>query len=215
VGGHRHAPPRPLYPRETYPVPPVQEAEWTSKPIWTGAEDFAPPGFNPRTVQPVASRHTNYTPIFLRSSKGQSSSQPSCIIVWETSATVKSHCLRQCNATQTRPCIHTRTRFLRRHARVFCSTCTYTNEKEKMNRAMHACPSFRCARRQWQEAWDYNYWCISEQNFGTETYCKAVGWLAAGIGVTYYNKPCSCGLWECEMDGLSSKPTLHTSSGQL
>jgi len=26
--------------------------------IWTGAENLAPPGFDPRTVQPVASRYT-------------------------------------------------------------------------------------------------------------------------------------------------------------
>jgi len=30
-------------------------------PIWTGAENLAPPGFDPRTVQPVASHYTDYT----------------------------------------------------------------------------------------------------------------------------------------------------------
>ena len=29
-------------------------------PGWTGAENLAPPGFDPRTVQPLASRYTDY-----------------------------------------------------------------------------------------------------------------------------------------------------------
>jgi len=42
------------------PVPFVQEAEAALGPVWTGAEDLAPPpGFDPRTVLPVASHHTN------------------------------------------------------------------------------------------------------------------------------------------------------------
>ena len=37
------------------PVPIVQEAGWAPGPVWTGAENLAPrPGFDPRTVQPVA-----------------------------------------------------------------------------------------------------------------------------------------------------------------
>ena len=28
--------------------------------LWTGAENLAPPGFDPRTVQPVGSRYTDY-----------------------------------------------------------------------------------------------------------------------------------------------------------
>ena len=33
---------------------------WAPGPVWTGAENFAPPpGFSPRTVQPVASRCTD------------------------------------------------------------------------------------------------------------------------------------------------------------
>jgi hypothetical protein len=31
---------------------------WAPGPVWTGAENLAPPGFDPRTVQPVASRYT-------------------------------------------------------------------------------------------------------------------------------------------------------------
>ena len=42
------------------PVPIVQEAGWAPGPVWTGAENLAPPGFDPRTVQPVGSRYTDY-----------------------------------------------------------------------------------------------------------------------------------------------------------
>ena len=42
------------------PVPIVQEAGWAPGPVWTGGENFAPPGFDPRTVQPVGSRYTDY-----------------------------------------------------------------------------------------------------------------------------------------------------------
>ena len=53
------------------PVPIVQEAGWASGPVWTGAEKSRPPpGFDPRTVQPVANRYTDYAtwptkPIYL------------------------------------------------------------------------------------------------------------------------------------------------------
>jgi hypothetical protein len=39
----------------------VQEIGWAAKPVWTGAVNLAPPGIDPRTIQPVASRYTNYT----------------------------------------------------------------------------------------------------------------------------------------------------------
>ena len=45
-------------PRER-PVPIVQEAGWAPGPVWTGAENLAPLGLDPRTVQPVASRYTD------------------------------------------------------------------------------------------------------------------------------------------------------------
>ena len=36
-------------------------AGWAPGPVWTCAENLAPPpGFDPRTVQPVASRYTDY-----------------------------------------------------------------------------------------------------------------------------------------------------------
>jgi len=58
VSGQRHAPAARYHEKD--PVPIVQEAGWAPGPVWTGAENIAPPGFNPRTVQPVASRHTVY-----------------------------------------------------------------------------------------------------------------------------------------------------------
>ena len=42
VVGQRHAPAA-LYARERNPVPIVQDGEWTPGPVWTGAENLAPP----------------------------------------------------------------------------------------------------------------------------------------------------------------------------
>ena len=40
---------------------PLYEAGWASGPVWTGAENLAPPpGFDPGTVQHVASRYTDW-----------------------------------------------------------------------------------------------------------------------------------------------------------
>ena len=53
--------PRPLFTPGKDPVPIVQEAGWAPGPVWTGAENLAPPtGFDPRTVQVAASRWTDY-----------------------------------------------------------------------------------------------------------------------------------------------------------
>jgi len=41
------------------PVPIVQETGSSPGPFWMGAGNFAPPGFDPQTVQPVASRYTS------------------------------------------------------------------------------------------------------------------------------------------------------------
>ena len=42
------------------PVPILCEAKWAPWPAWTGMENLtSPPGFDPRTVQPVASRYTD------------------------------------------------------------------------------------------------------------------------------------------------------------
>jgi hypothetical protein len=43
-------------------IPIVQESWWAPGPVWTGAENLPPPhppGFDPRTSQPVASRYTD------------------------------------------------------------------------------------------------------------------------------------------------------------
>jgi hypothetical protein len=41
--------PAALYPgKDTVPI--VQEAGWAPGPVWTVAEDLAPPGFDPQTV---------------------------------------------------------------------------------------------------------------------------------------------------------------------
>jgi len=53
--------PRPLFTPGKDPVPIVQEAGWAPGLVWTGVENITPPqGFDPRTVQPVASRYTDY-----------------------------------------------------------------------------------------------------------------------------------------------------------
>ena len=58
VGGQHHAPA--ALPPGKDPVPIAQEAEWATGPVWTVAENLAsPPAFDPRTVQPVASRYTD------------------------------------------------------------------------------------------------------------------------------------------------------------
>ena len=59
MGGGWLAPrPNHFTPRKD-PVPTVQEAEWAPEPVWTGAKISPPPGFDPRTVQPVTSRYTD------------------------------------------------------------------------------------------------------------------------------------------------------------
>ena len=56
--GQRHAPAA-LCPGKD-PIPIIQEAGWAPGLVWTGAENLAPPGFDPRTVQPVASHYTDW-----------------------------------------------------------------------------------------------------------------------------------------------------------
>ena len=58
VGGQRHAPA--TLPPEKNPVPVVEEAGWTPGPVWTGAENLTATVFDPRTIQPVASRYTDW-----------------------------------------------------------------------------------------------------------------------------------------------------------
>jgi hypothetical protein len=53
--------PWPLFTPGKDPVPILQEAGWAPRPFWTGAKNLAsPPGFDSRTVQPVASRYTDW-----------------------------------------------------------------------------------------------------------------------------------------------------------
>ena len=52
--------PRPFLAPGKDPVPILQEAGWAPGPVWTGVENLAPPGFDPWTVQPVASHYTDY-----------------------------------------------------------------------------------------------------------------------------------------------------------
>ena len=52
--------PRPLFTPGKDPAPIVQEAGWAPGPVWTGAENLAPTGFDPRTLQPVVSRYTDW-----------------------------------------------------------------------------------------------------------------------------------------------------------
>ena len=55
-----NATPRPLYSRERNPVRIVREDGWALGSVWTGAEYKAPPpGFDTRTLQPVAIRCTD------------------------------------------------------------------------------------------------------------------------------------------------------------
>jgi hypothetical protein len=54
------ATPRLLYHREGDSVPIVQEAGWAPVLGWTVAEKSrSPPAFDPRAIQPVASRYTD------------------------------------------------------------------------------------------------------------------------------------------------------------
>ena len=59
-GGWSSSPPAAFTPGKD-PVHIVQEAGRAPGPVWTGAVNLAPPGFDPRTAQPVASRYTDYT----------------------------------------------------------------------------------------------------------------------------------------------------------
>ena len=65
VGGQRHAPA--ALPPGKDPVPIEWEAGWAPGPVWTGAENLAPTRIRSRTVQPVASRYTDYAiPAYVR-----------------------------------------------------------------------------------------------------------------------------------------------------
>ena len=61
MGSVVNSTPRPLYPGEETRYLIVQEAGRAPGSAWTRAENFAPPpGFDPLTVQRVASRYTDW-----------------------------------------------------------------------------------------------------------------------------------------------------------
>jgi len=51
---------RPLFNPGKDPVPIIQEAVWAQNRFGHVGKISPPPGFDPRTVQPVASRYTDY-----------------------------------------------------------------------------------------------------------------------------------------------------------
>jgi hypothetical protein len=54
LGGQRHA--LLIYPQERDPVLILQEVGWAPGPVWTGAEISQSKGFDPWTIQSIASR---------------------------------------------------------------------------------------------------------------------------------------------------------------
>jgi len=58
VSGQQHTPAT-LYPRK-HLAPNLQEARWVPGLVWTGRKSRPPPGFDPWTVQPVVSSHTDW-----------------------------------------------------------------------------------------------------------------------------------------------------------
>jgi hypothetical protein len=58
VNGQRQIPA--VLPLEKKPVPIAEGAGWAPGLIWMGSKTSPPPGFDPQTVYPVASRYTDY-----------------------------------------------------------------------------------------------------------------------------------------------------------
>jgi hypothetical protein len=59
VGGWSTPHPDCFTPLEGDPVPIVQEAGWAPGPVWMGAKNLPPPGFDPWPVQPVVNHCTD------------------------------------------------------------------------------------------------------------------------------------------------------------
>jgi hypothetical protein len=58
VGG-QHDSPATLLPGKNK-VPNLLEARWAAGPVWMARKISPPPGFNPRTIQPLANRYSDY-----------------------------------------------------------------------------------------------------------------------------------------------------------
>ena len=58
VGGQHHAPAALPQGKNRYPL--YRRLGRPQGPVWKVAENLAPPGFDPPTVQPVASRYTDF-----------------------------------------------------------------------------------------------------------------------------------------------------------
>jgi len=56
VGGQCHS--LAALPQERLLYPLYRRLGWPPRPVWTGAENLAPPGFDPQTIQPVVSHYT-------------------------------------------------------------------------------------------------------------------------------------------------------------
>jgi hypothetical protein len=67
VGGQHHAPA--AFTTGKDPLPIVQEAGWAPGQVRIGAENLAPLGLDPRTVQPIGSHYTNYTTLVFNYNK--------------------------------------------------------------------------------------------------------------------------------------------------
>ena len=79
--------PRSLFIPRKDPLSIVQEARWTPVSVWTGAQNLAPPEFDPRTVQPLASRYTDCATWFTFERRLSSNSGPYLLHrlhVWRT-----------------------------------------------------------------------------------------------------------------------------------
>ena len=98
--------PQPLFTAGKDPVPIVEEAGWAPGPVWTGAENLAPsPGFDPGTVQLVASRYTDWairpTNLYVTHANYNFNILFSCGAAVQTRA-MASSCLRFLDHTQRR-----------------------------------------------------------------------------------------------------------------
>jgi len=55
--------------KDPVPIVHVQEAGWSSRPIWTAWNILPPPEFDPQTFQPISSCYTDYAIPTIRTNK--------------------------------------------------------------------------------------------------------------------------------------------------